>query len=67
MGDKDFNEVEHYSGEVVVEDSVTTSATHQKHNAQGVVLVPQPSDDPRDPLVSPCIREAPVIYGLYMT
>ncbi|EXJ57722.1 uncharacterized protein A1O5_12512 [Cladophialophora psammophila CBS 110553] len=49
MGEKDFDEVEHYSGELV-EDGVITSATHQKHSAQGVVLVPQPSDDPRDPL-----------------
>jgi hypothetical protein len=27
-------------------------ATPQKHNSKGIVLVPQPSDDPRDPLVS---------------
>lgn len=32
-------------------DEMHGSTAHMKHNAKGILLVPQPSDDPRDPLV----------------
>ena len=32
-------------------DEMRGPTSHMKHNTKGVLLVPQPSDDPRDPLV----------------
>lgn len=40
--------------EVVDSKSPVGSETDPKHRGN-IVLVPQPSDDPNDPLVSPCI------------
>lgn len=46
-----------YNDEVDGEELVIQS--HLKHgwgNDKDVILVPQPSDSPNDPLVSPCVR-----------
>ena len=32
-------------------DEMRGPTAHMKHNAKGILLVPQPSHDPRDPLV----------------
>ena len=40
------------SEELVVEELPHSQTIHMKHNSKGILLVPQPSDDPRDPLVS---------------
>ena len=56
MSEKLFNGVEHL-GELDKPHSNTEDVLHsprapKKHSKSGLVLVPQPSDDPRDPLVS---------------
>lgn len=54
MEDKDLG-IQHVgdvgSNSVSEVDEMRGPTTHMKHNAKGILLVPQPSHDPRDPLV----------------
>lgn len=46
--------------------SSSNSSEHSKKNDNGIVLIPQPSDDPEDPLVSvlSTLLCAPIVYPI---
>ena len=48
--EKDIHHTEHVENHTM-ETTEQLPTPQMKHNSRGIVLVPQPSDDPRDPLV----------------